>query len=175
MAVLTWLLYDRVPCVGLVGSVTYTAPEAPWQLSSHSILTFSGFPFAFGVFEDYYATNPLYSENTSGLAVVGTASTAMNPKFPSAYQAKSVAGIDVSKCASDFWPPPAISGNSTTVIDRWFHRRYHSPSGCLLCLECLYSPTIFCLDKWFIKRKGLAFGIMWAGTGVSGLVLLFIL
>lgn len=29
----------------------------------------------------------------------------------------------------------------------------------------LYSPTMFYLDEWFIRRKGLAFGIMWAGTG----------
>lgn len=29
----------------------------------------------------------------------------------------------------------------------------------------LYSPTCFYLDEWFIKKKGLAFGIMWAGVG----------
>jgi dipeptide/tripeptide permease len=39
----------------------------------------------------------------------------------------------------------------------------------------LYSPTIFYLDEWFIKRKDLAFSIMWAGTGILGLILPFIL
>jgi MFS family permease len=34
-----------------------------------------------------------------------------------------------------------------------------------------YSPTILFVDEWFITRKGLAFGFMWAGTGVSGVVL----
>ena len=29
----------------------------------------------------------------------------------------------------------------------------------------LYSPTMFYLDEWFVKKKGLAFGIMWAGVG----------
>ena len=29
----------------------------------------------------------------------------------------------------------------------------------------LYTPTIIFLDEWFIARKGLAFGVMWAGTG----------
>ena len=29
----------------------------------------------------------------------------------------------------------------------------------------LYFPTIVFLDEWFIRRKGLAYGIMWAGTG----------
>ncbi|KAI4128332.1 MAG: hypothetical protein LQ338_002777 [Usnochroma carphineum] len=39
----------------------------------------------------------------------------------------------------------------------------------------IYSPTIVYLDEWFIRRKGLAFGMMWAGTGVSGVVLPFIM
>ena len=30
----------------------------------------------------------------------------------------------------------------------------------------LYAPTMFYLDEWFLRRKGLAFGIMWAGVGV---------
>lgn len=39
----------------------------------------------------------------------------------------------------------------------------------------IYCPTILFLDEWFIRRKGLAFGMMWAGTGVSGVVLPFIM
>jgi hypothetical protein len=39
----------------------------------------------------------------------------------------------------------------------------------------LYSPTVFYLDEWFIQRKDLAFGVMWAGTGMSGLILPFVL
>jgi MFS family permease len=31
-------------------------------------------------------------------------------------------------------------------------------------------PTMLCLDEWFVRRKGLAFGIAWAGTSFSGLV-----
>lgn len=30
----------------------------------------------------------------------------------------------------------------------------------------VYNPFIFYLDEWFVKRKGLAYGIFWAGTGV---------
>ena len=34
----------------------------------------------------------------------------------------------------------------------------------------LYNPFVFYLDEWFIARKGLAFGILWAGTGIGGMV-----
>lgn len=34
-----------------------------------------------------------------------------------------------------------------------------------------YSPCILYMDEWFAKRIGLAYGIMWAGTGLAGVVL----
>jgi MFS family permease len=35
----------------------------------------------------------------------------------------------------------------------------------------LYAPVIVWLDEWFVARKGLAYGVMWAGTGTSGFLL----
>ncbi|GME37341.1 MFS transporter [Neofusicoccum parvum] len=32
----------------------------------------------------------------------------------------------------------------------------------------LYHPILIYIDEWFVRRKGLAFGIMWAGTAISG-------
>lgn len=32
----------------------------------------------------------------------------------------------------------------------------------------VYSPFTFYIDEWFVKRKGLAYGIFWAGTGFCG-------
>lgn len=34
-----------------------------------------------------------------------------------------------------------------------------------------YSPVVTFLDEWFIHKKGLAFGVMWAGTGLGGVVI----
>jgi MFS family permease len=34
-----------------------------------------------------------------------------------------------------------------------------------------YSPCIVYMDEWFVKKKGLAYGIMWSGTGLAGVVL----
>lgn len=33
----------------------------------------------------------------------------------------------------------------------------------------LYSSVCLLVDEWFIRRKGIAFGVMWAGTGFSGI------
>jgi hypothetical protein len=37
--------------------------------------------------------------------------------------------------------------------------------GCLL-----YYPVYIFIDEWFVRRKGFAYGIMWAGTGAGGLL-----
>lgn len=42
-------------------------------------------------------------------------------------------------------------------------------------VSLLYNPFIFYLDEWFVKRKGLAFGVFWAGTGFAGSVVPLIL
>ncbi|KAJ9318680.1 hypothetical protein DTO271D3_1342 [Paecilomyces variotii] len=34
-----------------------------------------------------------------------------------------------------------------------------------------YSPSILFIEEWFVNRRGLAYGIQWAGTSVSGVVL----
>jgi MFS family permease len=34
----------------------------------------------------------------------------------------------------------------------------------------LYTPFVICLGEWFVERKGLAFGLLWAGTGISGAI-----
>jgi MFS family permease len=33
----------------------------------------------------------------------------------------------------------------------------------------LYYPIFFFIDEWFIRRKGFAYGVMWAGSGCGGL------
>lgn len=45
--------------------------------------------------------------------------------------------------------------------------------GCLYALGggIAYAPCILYLDEWFVRRKGLAYGIMWSGTGIAGVVL----
>jgi hypothetical protein len=39
----------------------------------------------------------------------------------------------------------------------------------------LYFPALVFLDEWFVSRKGLAYGVMWAGSGSAGVVVPFLL
>lgn len=39
----------------------------------------------------------------------------------------------------------------------------------------LYYPAMIYVDEWFVKRKGLAYGVMWAGSGSAGVVVPFLL
>jgi MFS family permease len=47
--------------------------------------------------------------------------------------------------------------------------------GALYGIGCslVYTPTILYMDEWFVARKGLAFGILSAGSGLGGVVLPF--
>ena len=44
---------------------------------------------------------------------------------------------------------------------------------CALGSGLLYAPTTLYLDDWFVRRKGLAYGIMSAGKSVAGVALPF--
>lgn len=49
--------------------------------------------------------------------------------------------------------------------------------GVLYALGCglLFSPTSLYLDEWFIERKGLAYGVMWAAKSLVGVVTPFLM
>lgn len=39
----------------------------------------------------------------------------------------------------------------------------------------LYFPAMYLIDEWFVARKGLAFGVVWTGTGTAGAIVPFLL
>ncbi|UQC88734.1 uncharacterized protein CLUP02_14259 [Colletotrichum lupini] len=134
-----------------------------------------GYSLAFGVFQEYYGSHPDKLEgDTSNIAVIGTTLT----------------GIMY-----------LISPFTFTILSRWPRlRRWFGPLGLLLtatgfllssfattvwqliatqgvicALGCglLFTPTTLYLDEWFVKRKGLAYGVMWAGKSAAGVGLPF--
>lgn len=45
---------------------------------------------------------------------------------------------------------------------------------CAIGNGLLFSPSSLYLDQWFVRRKGLALGMMWAAKSVTGVALPFI-
>lgn len=135
-----------------------------------------GFPFSYGVFQSYYSTHPPFSLHPNGIPTIGTSATGIMylsaplifyilTAFPSFRRLSSLFGLAIIIAA-------LISSSFSTQV--W---HLILTQGVLYAIggSMLYTPTIFYLDEWFIKRKGLAFGIMWAGTGTSGIIVPFLL
>ncbi|KAL8848934.1 MAG: hypothetical protein Q9221_006092 [Calogaya cf. arnoldii] len=135
-----------------------------------------GFPFSFGVFQEYYTTHEPFSLRPSGIAVIGTSSTgimylscpllfAAFRRWPHVRRHCTLVGLAINIIA-------IIAASFATQVSHLILTQgvLYAVGGVMI-----YCPTILFLDEWFIRRKGLAFGMMWAGTGVSGVVLPFIM
>ncbi|KAJ3539734.1 hypothetical protein NM208_g5370 [Fusarium decemcellulare] len=134
-----------------------------------------GFPYAFGVFQDYYRTHAPFA-GSSGIATIGTCAmgimyfdfpivVALQRRYPRASRYAPAAGLmimGVALIASSF---------SQTVPHLIFTQ------GVLYALagSVSYCPCMIWLEEWFVQRRGLAFGIMWSGTGTGGFVIPLVL
>ncbi|KAF2434705.1 MFS general substrate transporter [Tothia fuscella] len=134
-----------------------------------------GFPFSYGIFQQYYSENEMFAGEGS-IAVIGTCSMgimyldapfvfAALQKWPRLRRPCCVVGLFIMCGAL------AASSFSQSV------RHLIITQGVLYAVggSLAYSPTILFVNEWFIKRKGLAFGIMWAGTGLAGVILPLVL
>ncbi|KAI1105322.1 MFS general substrate transporter [Jackrogersella minutella] len=130
-----------------------------------------GFPFAFGVFQDYYSTHEPFADSPN-IAVIGTCS--MGVMYLTAPLIMGLCRL-FNRWAR--WTPIlgliimclslAMSSFSTAIP------HLIATQGILYALggSIAYCPCVLYLDEWFVQRKGLAYGIMWSGTGIAGVVL----
>ncbi|RAH84176.1 MFS monocarboxylate transporter [Aspergillus japonicus CBS 114.51] len=134
-----------------------------------------GFSLVSGLFQEYFETHNELDGSTGGLAIVGTTSMGilylLSPisftlltRYPHLQKycapvglVLSVGGSLLSSFAQNVWQLIATQG----VL-------------CGLGNGLVFSPTTLLLDQWFIRRKGLAYGIMWAGKSVCGVALPFL-
>ncbi|EJP67865.1 hypothetical protein MY4038_008436 [Beauveria bassiana] len=134
-----------------------------------------GFPGAYGVFQDYYITHPPFQDAT-GLPSVST--SAMGIMYlgmpitmgiqrlsPRLSACSPLLGIFVMAGA-------LVAASFATTVSHLIVTQ-----GILFAIgsSLSYCPCIAFLNDWFDRRKGMAYGIMWAGTGLSGSVLPFVL
>ncbi|PYH36218.1 putative MFS monocarboxylate transporter [Aspergillus neoniger CBS 115656] len=133
-----------------------------------------GFSLVAGIFQEYFETHNDLEGGKGGLAIMGTTATGIlyllspltftlltrYPHLPMSCAfvglALSVGGSLLSSFATTFWQMIVTQG----VI-------------CGLGNGLVFSPTTLYLDQWFVRRKGLAYGIMWAGKSICGVALPF--
>lgn len=130
-----------------------------------------GFPLAFGIFQSYYSTHPLF-QHSENIPTVGTLATGV-----------SYLGMPFTNAIVLRWPQ---------------YQRHMCITGWLLCILGLvgasfaekvwqllvfqgliygigwvicYTPFLFMLNGWFVRRRGLAYGILFSASGISGLII----
>ncbi|KAJ5646377.1 Major facilitator superfamily domaingeneral substrate transporter [Penicillium lividum] len=129
-----------------------------------------GFAFSFGIFQDYYSMHEPF-KGSKNIAVIGTCAMGIAyllapftiimmiliPRLARWVSTVGVGIVCVSLALSSF-------ANTTTQLILSQGAAY----GIGACFS--YTPSILYMSEWFVKRKGLAFGISLAGSGVSGVI-----
>ncbi|RFU29651.1 hypothetical protein B7463_g6695, partial [Scytalidium lignicola] len=126
-------------------------------------------PYSFGVFQDYYSKSEELKGDRSNIALIGTLGLGI-----------LYLGSPINLLLHRRWPQHRlkflISGlliSSLSLTAASFATRVWQ---LILTQGILYAvgsgmmsyPTMIFLDQWFVRRKGLAFGIAWASTNFWG-------
>ncbi|KAH7389608.1 major facilitator superfamily domain-containing protein [Phaeosphaeria sp. MPI-PUGE-AT-0046c] len=129
-----------------------------------------GFPFSYGLFQEYYTSHPPFS-GSRNVAIIGTCAMGL------LYLSSPIVFGLFAWCPQSRRPciwiglltmclALGLSSLSQTVTHLIVTQGVLYAIGGALC----YSPAILFLDEWFVQKKGLAFGMMWAGTGLGGVI-----
>ncbi|OJT01758.1 hypothetical protein TRAPUB_7814 [Trametes pubescens] len=136
-----------------------------------------GFLFSYGIFQEYYTSHPPFNNSSPiAIAAVGTVGlgiqygevlflSIMFRKYPDYMRPAMWCGLVSyflclmgSSFATQVWQLILLQG-----------------VGLGLSGGVLYLPVMILLPQWFSQRRGLAGGIIFAGTGVGGFVFPFML
>ncbi|TVY65668.1 Fujikurins efflux protein, partial [Lachnellula suecica] len=128
-----------------------------------------GYSLSFGVFQEYYTTHNNIQGSPGAIATVGTTLNGlMYLMMPLTFTVLTryprlrpycgpvgllimVTSLILSSFAKEVWQLIASQG----VL-------------CAIGSGLLFSPTTLYLDEWFIARKGMAYGTIWAGKSAAG-------
>ncbi|OJD14194.1 hypothetical protein AJ78_05434 [Emergomyces pasteurianus Ep9510] len=130
-----------------------------------------GFAFTYGVFQVHYSSLDIFKDS-GNIAVIGTCAMgimyldlpivfAVFKRWPKYQRTGCAIGVLVMCLAM------ALSSFATNVTQLIVSQGVFYALGGSIA----YSPCILLMEDWFDKRKGLAFGVMWAGTGLGGVIL----
>lgn len=125
-----------------------------------------GLPFSFGTFRDYYEKQPAFVISSS-IAIIGTLCTGtmyisalpiwtFYEWFPRYRKKGSFIGLAV-------WVIALVAASFANTINQLI-----ALQGALYGLGAVFvvSPPLLYISDWFLHKRSMAFGVMWAGTGV---------
>lgn len=128
-----------------------------------------GFPLSYGLFQKFYQGHPDFEDQHDNVALVGTLATSifflgaplatpLAKRFQRWQREIIVVGWLV--CVISLVAASFAKSVWTLVMTQ----------GVLygLGFTALYFPVLRMLNEWFIARRGLAYGVMFAGGGLSG-------
>ena len=130
--------------------------------------------YSFGIFQEYYSSHePFASE--SGIPLIGTCGTGLAyigglvvfpvyQRWPSTRMYSFYLGLPLVALSM------LVASFATHIAHLILTQGvFYGVAGTLM-----YNPVLLLLQEWFIVRKGLAFGVMWAGTGIAGVTVPFV-
>ncbi|KAL2129627.1 hypothetical protein VTI74DRAFT_7508 [Chaetomium olivicolor] len=131
-----------------------------------------GFPFAFGVFQEHYSRQEQFSRHVSTIPAIGTTATGMMylvapivycalRKFPSYRKTCTITGFIIAMAS-------LLGASFANTVPQLL-----ATQGVLYALggSLHYFPAYLYLDEWFVRRRGLAYGVFIAGAGAAGIVI----
>ncbi|ODM14722.1 hypothetical protein SI65_09911 [Aspergillus cristatus] len=129
-----------------------------------------GYASSFGVFQEYYQTHAPF-EGSGNIAIIGTCATGL-----AYFLTPFVIGLMIAWPRIQCWLSTigmvmmclslAASSYATNVTHLALSQGVlYGVGGCLA-----FTPAIIFTTEWFVKRRGFAFGLVWGGSGLTGMV-----
>ena len=130
---------------------------------------------AFGVFQEYYSRQPQF-ENNSNIAVIGACPTSI-------YFLGAPLSTPLVKKYQRWQRHMVVVGWAMCVVSLIAASFASSVPGLIATqgvmygvgFSLLYFPLLRMLDEWFVRRRGLAYGVLAAGGGFAGVGMPFLL
>jgi MFS family permease len=130
---------------------------------------------SFGVFQDFYSRKAEFKSDADNIAVIGTVATSL----------QFLGAPLITPLAKKYqrWQPHLVAiGSGLCILSLIAASFVNSVAGLIatqgvlygLAFTILYMPMICMLNEWFVRRRGLAYGVVYAGGGVSGVGLPFL-
>ncbi|KAI1130290.1 major facilitator superfamily domain-containing protein [Nemania abortiva] len=134
-----------------------------------------GFLLTFGVFQDYYSQQPEFKDSSNIPLIGAVASSIIFLSAPL-----------VTPLARKFqrWQRHLIFVGAAICPLSLLGASFASSIPALIATQgvmyglgftILYYPVLRMLDEWFVRRRGLAYGLLYAGGGLTGASLPFLL